>query len=59
MQQQELNSQNFTSAIKETSKNKSKIRYCIMKNFIILTNLSKRQKPSPIESDQKIAVILV
>ncbi len=30
-----------------------------MKNFIILTNLSKRQKTSPIESDQKIAVILV
>jgi hypothetical protein len=55
MEQQELSSQNFTSAIKKQVKNKSKIRYCNMKNLIVVTNLSKRQKkPSPIESDQKL-----
>ena len=56
MEQQELGSQNFTSAIKkQVKKNKSKIRYCyIYEAFVTLTNLSKTQKTSPIESDQKL-----
>jgi hypothetical protein len=30
--------------LKKQVKNKSKIRYCNMKNLIVVTNLSKRQK---------------